>query len=132
MNTELETSLKGRYEAIIKKAFNYTYEDNPARVGWELHKIDCDVEIINPNDVKANEYYLIGVYLPEDLQDKIIEITESLPMFVDTYLTGRTSIYNMVNYFTPEKLEEQLLNAENILLKVEPIRNEFIKRNKLK
>lgn len=119
-------SSEQRCNSILKRAFSLAYEDNPCRTEWPLHKVDCDVVIKNPIHQKGDVYYLSELYLPEELLSELIGITEGLPGWIDVYLSGRCSLHATLHVYTPERLEEKLDQAEQILAKVEKAKLDFI------
>lgn len=125
--TEIE-SLEERVSRILSKAFSLCYEDNPSRTEWPAHPINCDFAIANPDDLRPQSYYMAEIYLPEDLFDKLVYLTEGLPCWIDTYRSGRCSINDLLNRYTPEALEDRLADAERTITEVENHRNLFIAR----
>jgi hypothetical protein len=126
----LESSTKERVEALIIRATTIAYESNNKREGWELHKLNSEVEITNSADIKTDEYYLHNIYLSADSEEynNLWNIVEGFPQFLATYLSGRTSIHNMLTVYTPENLEEILNKHENQIIDIDALRNKFIAR----
>lgn len=129
MKLEIIPSQEERCHSLLQEAFNICYEDNPLREGWDLHKVDCDVVITKDEYDKPGAYYLIEVYLSKDLTDQLFSITEGFPRWLETYTNGRTSIYAMLNVFTPEVLEDLLTMHEASLKNIRKARNNFIQLN---
>lgn len=123
-----ELSQKDRVDSVLKRAFALAYEDNPARTEWPLHPIDADFDIRCPEDIRGDVYYMGELYLTTDLLDEVIGITEALPAFLDTYLSGRTSLDNLLHVYTPENLDRKLTQAELVLSQAESLRDEFMNR----
>jgi hypothetical protein len=123
-------SIENRCNDLFKMAFWICYEDNPCRVGWELHSNNSDVVITRSEDIKPNEYYLIDVYMDGENIDKLYDITEGFVLWIDTYKSGRTSIFNMLNLYTPEKLEELLQKYESNIKVIVALRDNFVKKQK--
>lgn len=119
-------SLQERCNKVLARAFSIAYEDNPSRTEWPQHTINADFMVSCPEDRKGSAYYMIELYLPELIADKLIALTEFLPAWLDTYLSGRCSLHDMLHVYTPEKLESIVQEKEQLLLEVEQLRNQFI------
>ena len=126
----MEQSLKERCDKVFNAAIKIEIESNPNRIGWELHPQNTQVKITNLKDIKPDEYYMRRLYLEGENYDNLFHITEGLPMWLDTYLSGRTSPKNMLEQYTIENLETMLTKMELDLVKIEQARNEFIARQK--
>lgn len=124
----MERSLEERVDAVLKRAFSLAYEDNPSRTEWPLHPVDADFEIVRPEDNRGDAYYMAEIYLPEYLFDELVGVTEALPAFVDTYLSGKTSLHNLLNVFTPDNLEKKVTHAEQVVTQADNLRAEFRSR----
>lgn len=129
MNDKIK-SCEERFEQLFKTAFSICFEDNPERIGWEKHKIDCDVKITNKKFIKPDAYYLIEVYLSDEGTDNLFHIVEGIPMWLETYHSGRCSIDAMINEFTPENMERILKKGEEQIVQIEKEKNDFINAQK--
>lgn len=114
-----------RTNRIMNEAFRIAYESNPTRIGWELHEVDCDFQITVEADKRPDAYYMMECYCDEDQQSEIIGITESVPAFISTYLSGRCSLHASLHVYTPERLEKILDEAEQVVIKFRKLREDF-------
>jgi len=126
--SDIIESLEERTNRIMNEAFRIAYESNPTRIGWELHEVDCDFLITNEADKRPDAYYMIECYCDEDLYAEIIGLTERVPMWIGTYLSGRCSLHATMHVYTPENLEKLLNEAEQVVLKFRALREDFRNR----
>jgi hypothetical protein len=118
-------SLEDKSFRVLSKAFSFAYEDNPARTEWPLHPINADFQILNPKHQKGDVYYMAELYLDTEKFDALISLTESLPSFIDTYFSGRCSLHDTLNVYTPEKLESLVDKADILISEIDTLRNNF-------
>jgi hypothetical protein len=127
--SEFNGTLKERYEILMGKALKYAYEKNPNYSDFN-EKTEDLAEYKITKDVSTKDYYCHTIYLnklPTGLYDEIWGVIEALPIWIDTYLSGKTSLYNMVNYYTSEQLENRIIWAEGVVEKIMIYRENFIK-----
>lgn len=122
-------SLMDRWKDLFALAVNISHEDNPERQGWPLHSNNCAFRITNDKYVNKDVYYLCEVYLNKEERDYLYAVVEGLPIWVNTYLSGKSSIANKINKYTPENFEKMIAEYEEKLEKISLKRKEFIENN---
>ena len=107
-------SYEDQLNYIFESQYIITNEDNPCRKGWDLHTVELFTEK-KITGQSPNKYYLFECYLNENLKDALFEIEDFFSGWIDTYINGKTSIYNLVNVYTPENLEKKITYYTSIV-----------------
>jgi len=124
----MEKSISDRIDMLFLKANKIANESNPLRDSkWIRHKQNSVCKITNPKYINPEAYELYEVYLNDDQTCELFDILEGLPSWIDNYLSGRTSIKNMIEIYTPENLEKIILYHESIITKLIKSKIEFLK-----
>lgn len=127
----MKKSISDRLDILFLKANKIANESNPHRDSkWFRHKQSFVCKINNPKYINPDAYYLHELYLSDKETDELFEIVEGFPMWLNVYLSGKTSIKNMIDVYTPENLEKLVAKYESIMTTLMKRKIEFLKNKK--
>ena len=134
-------SYKEQIDGIFLMQSIITNESNPFR-SWQINNLEVftDKQLIPLNE---NVFYLYEFYEKElentiitdeygkesNLLNELFYIEDFFGGWIDTFLNGNTSIYNMLNVYTVENLEKKIKHYANVINLANEIRLNWIDKN---